>query len=237
MAIAGANGVDVREGQSEHSRRNDVPFGRVVTAIEVFDEEGQNTLNANSRVEVAPSMELFNRRTNHKLEYRAELPLNTIASMTVHQPDQSARTRWKNTARQHKEIAEIEFFDQEGRQDTLNVQSRVRPPSMKFSPRNGSHKVICEVELTRMTSADRRGLFGRRDQSLRPSRKVALFSNEVNEIEYLEQSSQGISNWKSKFRVPSLNFSDRTKRNTSAGKVRCRNGSRSRLFKLKITPL
>ena len=219
---------------------NNAPFGRVATGIEVFGQERHHTLNVQSRDVVAHSMNLFNKRSNSQQQRRVELPLSTVAgsSANFYRLDQLAETRWKNATWKQKEVDEIEFFDQR-KQSIMNMQSGVRPPSMKFSRTRSGQKVTCQVELARRTSADRREMLGRRGRPLRQSRKAVLFrpSNEMNEIEYLEQSSQGISNWQSQFKVPSLNFSNRTKRSNSAAKMRSRNRSRSQRFKLKITPL
>ena len=233
VAVAASSGVADREGQSEQSGRNDAPWGRVVTAIEVVEREAQDTLNVHSRVQVATSMELFNERSGLKQEYGVELPLSTIAgpSATVHRSNQSIQSSWTN--------AEIELFDQRRTQSIPNVQLRVRPFSTKFSRRKGARKGTCEVELVRRTSADRRGLFGRRDRSsrVRSSRKVTSFQhNTVNETEFLEQRSQGLSSWQSRFRAPSMDFSNtkRSFREDLQAQMRSQIRSRGQRSKWKI---
>ena len=65
-------------------------------------------------------------------------------------PDQSAQSSWNNAPLRQEEATEIEILDEGGRQDTLNVQSRVEViPPMKFATRKGVQKVTCEVEIAR----------------------------------------------------------------------------------------
>ena len=123
VAPAESSGVVDREGQSEQSGQNDALLGRVVTAIEVIEEERQNALNADSRVEVAPSVELFSKRSNSQ---QVELPLNTTAgpSEVVQQQDQSvqsSRNPWRR-----KKATETEVVDKEGRQE-LVICTKIGP--------------------------------------------------------------------------------------------------------------
>ena len=102
VAATQSSRVADREDQSEQSARDDTPSGRVITAIEVIQqEEVKNAFNANSRAEVAPSMELFNKRAN----LQVELPLNTTA---VRQQVQSVRSRWNIASLRQKEAGAIE---------------------------------------------------------------------------------------------------------------------------------
>ena len=238
MVVARQGGVAGQEDQSEPSGRNDAPLGKVVTAIEAVEQEArQRTSNVQSWVEVAPSIELFNECSYPQ---QVELPLNTIASEILHRSDRFAQSSCNNAAWGRREIAEIEVFDQGRRQGTSNVQSRVEvTPSMKFSPKKGGQKVICEAEIARRTSAEKRRVSGRRDRSLHDSRKTVLFlyKNVGNEIKFLEQRSQGKSNWQSRFRVPSMDFSSRRRRSDLEAAMLSRVRLKKQPTKWKVTPL
>ena len=112
VAVAGPSGVAEHKGQLDKSGGNDAPLGRVFIAIEVFgEEEGQKTLNANSRVEVASSIKLFNKRSNPQ---QVELSLHITAgpSGIVHRPDRSAQSSRNDAPSRQKGALKPEMSSQ-----------------------------------------------------------------------------------------------------------------------------
>ena len=230
VAVAAPGGV------AKQSDRDDAPFASVAIAIEVVDqEERQDTPNVQSKVEVAPSMKLFSKRSSPQ---QVQLCLNTAAgpSAKALRPDQSAQSSCTNAPSRQEEATEV--FLQEESQDTLSVQSRVEvAPSMKFSHKRGDQKVKCEVELAPSTS-ERHGDFAQRDRPVRLTRDAVLFRNNdgEGEIELFERGTPSTSNEHSAIRVvPSMDFS--SSRSDLGAEMWCPIRSRHRLLRLTVTRL
>ena len=137
VAVAGQSGVTHGQSVQPGEKKTPSRHFELETEIEMIDqEEKQHTLNVQLRVEVAPSIELFYKRSNSHQECGVEWPLNnTGQSGIVHRSDQSVQSRWKNATWRQKKATAIEVFGQ-GIQDTSSGQARVElASSMNFSSR------------------------------------------------------------------------------------------------------